>query len=63
MFYWDTGYVKLILFVNFGDSGVEFRNFVYGKCRNLLADKKKGNKYLRIWIMKVLQKHCNEKSS
>lgn len=39
MFYWNSDYVKMMIFINFGDSSVEFREFVYQRFKRFFADK------------------------
>lgn len=41
LFYWDTGYVKVIIFINFADSSVEFRDCVYQYFKRLFSNKTK----------------------
>lgn len=47
MFYWDTSYAKLIIFINFADSSVEFRNHVYKRFKTLFSDKEKLDKVFK----------------
>lgn len=47
MFFWNHDYVKLIIFVNFGDSTVEFRDFVYRKFKKLFSDKERLDKIFK----------------
>lgn len=47
MFYWDTDYARAIIFVNFADSDVEFRDFIYKRFKAVFSDKEKMDRIFR----------------
>ncbi|MEG1793229.1 MAG: helix-turn-helix domain-containing protein [Bacilli bacterium] len=60
-FFWERYYAKLIIFVNFGDSNAEFRDFIYSKFQRIFSNKDIVDEFMKELSFETIEKELQSK--